>query len=296
MLETTAKLIWGSLMRAQIPGLNRFLAIPFVAALSGLVIIATPASAGTFDIKTPDSTKGQLDVSVNTTTFAGFPINSELLRFSAEAGVAYGVRDWWTAGVKFNLDKPFGESLQFSTAGIEHLFVLRKLNAGFGLGFYAGVDAAIDRDATNSTTFGPVIQFGTDKTSLTLNPFLSKTFGQNREDGIALNYGWQAKHELREGLAFGIEGYGVISNLGNSQGLDFQEHRIGPVLYFERELGSSKNGGSATKLSMKDTKGATGGGMADAATPKLAFEVGVLFGLTQGTQDTAIKVKGGISF
>ena len=99
-----------------------------------------------------------------------------------------------------------------------------------------------------------------------LNPFLEQTFGHNRVEGIALSYGWQAKYEVRDGLAVGIEGYGLVENLGNSPALADQEHRIGPVLFMEIELGGLK----------------------------LTPDVGLLFGLTPATPDLTIKFNVGI--
>ena len=40
----------------------------------------------------------------------------------------------------------------------------------------------------------------------------AQTFGRNHVEGIALNYGWQMKYEVRSGLAVGIEGFGVAEN------------------------------------------------------------------------------------
>ena len=230
------------------------------------------AMAGTFDVKSPETTKGETEISVNSAFFNGYPINSELIRNSWEVSVGYGVTAWWTAGLKINLDQPIGSPFQASTVGTEHLFVVRKFENGYGLGWYTGVDVAIHSDTTNTATFGPIFKFGTDKTALTLNTFLAQTFGQNRDDGIAFTYAWQAKHELRDGFAVGIEGYGNIKDIGNTPGVDFQEHRVGPVVYFERDL-SAKEGG-----------------------PKFKVETGVLFGLTAGTQDIAFKAKGGFTF
>jgi hypothetical protein len=260
----------------------------------GFAALATsPALAGTFDVKSPDVAKGETEVSVNTSYFSGFPMNAELLRQSAEIGVGYGFTDWWKAGVKVALDKPVGGDLQATTAGVEAQALLRKLEGnGIGIGWYTGVDFRIADDATNTVTFGPIFQFGTEKTSFTVNPFLARTFGRNREDGVAFSYAWQAKHEVREGFAIGVEGFGAVPNIGNSPGLDFQEHRIGPVLYFERSL--ARNPG-AKVAGMKDVKGVDAGGKDDGG-PKLNIEAGVLFGLTEGTQDVTFKLKGGVTF
>jgi hypothetical protein len=266
----------------------RLLVVGFVA------LLASPAVAGTFDVKSTDIAKGETEVSVNTSYFSGYPINAELLRHSSEIGIGYGFTDWWKAGLKIGFDKPIGADFQASTAGVEAQFLLRKFEANsLGIGWYTGVDFRIADDATNTLTFGPIFQFGSEKTSFTVNPFLARTFGRNHEEGMAFTYAWQAKQELREGLAFGIEGYGSVPNIGNSPSLDFQEHRIGPVLYFERSLARS-NAAAPKSMSIKDVKSAEADKGPDG--PKLNIEAGVLFGLTDGTQDVTYKLKGAITF
>ena len=87
------------------------------------------------------------------------------------------------------------------------------------------------------------------------------------DEGIALNYGWQVKYEVRSGFAVGIEGFGVVENLSNSPGWSQQEHRIGPAIFTEIALS-------------KDLK----------ITP----DFGLLFGLTSATQDVALKLNVGL--
>ena len=268
--------------------------------LACTVLLTMPVaevSAGTFDVKGSDVEKGEREISVNSAFFNGFPINAEALRSSFEIGAGYGFTDWWKAGAKINLNQPVGGDLVASTAGVEAQIVLRKFDKGFGAGFYASGDIALRDDETNTLTFGPIFQFGTDKTQLLVNPFFARTFGQNRTEGLDFSYAVALKQEVREGFSVGIEAYGNIANISNSSGLDFQEHRIGPVLYFSRDLGGNK-AGNGKGLSIKDMKAPMNGGgdNKDASSPKLNIEAGVLFGLTDGTQDVAFKLKGGITF
>ncbi len=126
-----------------------------------------------------------------------------------------------------------------------------------------------------------------------MNPFFSRTFGDNRTTGTDFSYAWAIKQEIRDNLSIGIEGHGSIANIANSQGLDFQEHRIGPVIYFSRDLHGKNDNGKA--VSIKDTKMSPDAG--DGADgPKFNLEAGVLFGLTDGTQNVTFKLKGGITF
>jgi hypothetical protein len=241
-------------------------------ALAGLVATATPAVGGTFDIKTPEIENGGREVSLNTSFFRGFPVNSDPLRRSVEFGAGYAFTDRWKAGLKVNGDHPAGDDGRVSTVGTEHQLFLGQLTPAITVGWYGALDLRVADDETNTVTTGPVIQFTLAKeTTLTLNPFLARSFGRNREPGVTFAYGWQAKTGLREGLAIGIEGYGAVPNLADSPGTDRQEHRVGPLVYLERPI-PGRDG------------------------LKFSGELGVLFGLTQGTQDVALKVKAGVTW
>jgi Putative MetA-pathway of phenol degradation len=235
---------------------------------------------------------------VNTSYFRGFPVNAERLRGSIDPTYNYAVTDKWLAAIKATMNKPLDEDFRVSTVGMDHTYALRKLENGFAFGLFGGVNLATHRTETNDISLGSVLTFGTEQTSLTLNPALDKTFGQNHVEGIALTYGWQAKHELQKGFAIGIEGFGTIQNLGRSPTLAEQPHRIGPVIYLERELSRGVSGGTSMKgLSIKDAKSSSSAVSAGSgAPPKLYMEAGVLFGLTEGTQDTVFKLKGGIEY
>lgn len=265
------------------------------AGVSVAIVLASAslAQSGTFDVKGVDLTKGQAEIGVNSSFYSGFPANAERIRQGFEFGLGYTLTDWWKVGIKFTIDKPVDENHQLSTLGFEQQTLLKKFENGFGLGWFSSVDVAAIQGDPDSTTFGPILQFGTETTSLSLNPFLVKTFGPDRVEGIDFSYGWQVKHQVREGFAFGIEGYGVVPNIANSPGIDFQEHRIGPVLYFERDLPQGFAPRAAGKsLSVKDAKSAG----ADSGPGKFNLEVGVLFGMTEGTQDVTAKIKGGFTF
>ncbi|NOU07189.1 MAG: hypothetical protein HOO99_13520 [Hyphomicrobiaceae bacterium] len=269
-----------------------------LAALALPMLIAAPLShAGNFDIKDVDVEKGSTEVGTNNTFFSGYPINADPVRSSHEIAISRGMTDRWSAGIKANFDRPVGDDLKFSTVGTEHILSVKKFENGFGFALFGGLDVAIDRDATNTVTFGPLFKFGTEDTSFGLNTLFGHTFGRNSTDGIDFTYAWNIKQAVRKGFAIGIEGHGLITDIANAPGTDFQEHRIGPVLYFERELGRGGKSHAPMKLGVKAPAG--GGAAAKDEGPDgpvFKAEVGILFGLTDGTQDRAFKIKGGISF
>lgn len=85
-----------------------------------------------------------------------------------------------------------------------------------------------------------------------------------------------AKREIRQGMAFGVEAYGTIPDIGNSRPIAFQDHRIGPVLYFEREVGGPHHKGGSQ--------------------PKATLDIGTYFGLTEASPDVTGKIKIGLTW
>jgi hypothetical protein len=104
-------------------------------------------------------------------------------------------------------------------------------DGGLSFGWFTSIEASTDRATTNSSQFGPIISFEADKVSVTANPFFEKTFGRNRDEGIALNYGWNAKYKLNDQLSIGAEGFGLIENLGDLPAASAEQHRLGPALF-----------------------------------------------------------------
>jgi hypothetical protein len=240
-----------------------------------LAFAAAPlARAGTFEVKTPDLTKGQTEFSWNSNFQRGFPPNADTTTHSTEFDLGYTPLSWLFIGGKLNLDKPMDQGWLVSTAGVETQLRFGKARPGFDFGWYSSVDFRIADDQTNTFTFGPILQFGDDKTSLTLNPFFQQTFGVNRQDGIALAFAAMAKHEVKKDVSIGVEYYGTIPDIGHTSAA-FQDHRIGPVLYLEREIGPAVDGREA---------------------PKAALTIGGYFGLTDGSPDFTGKVKLGFTW
>jgi hypothetical protein len=236
---------------------------------------AGAALAGTFDVKAPEITKGETELATNHSLQAGFPANADRVRYSWEAFLGYGFSDSFKAGIKGSFDRSDSESMIWSTASLETQVYLGKLAPAVAWAWYTEVAVAIDRDETNTAIFGPLLQLGNDKAALTLNLLFEQTFGQNREDGTTLAYAAGLKRELKEGIAIGIESHGRIPNIAEAPGIDWQEHRIGPVLYHENDVGSQS--------------GAAKGG-------KLSIEIGAFAGMTEATPDLTGKIKAALTW
>jgi hypothetical protein len=233
-------------------------------AILGLALaacgVAGEAAGETFDVKGLHVVKGGMEIALDNAAFSSGAEN----RSSHEQLVHYGVLDWWRLSAAVEWDNPVGDNLRATHLAVESLFVLRPMRQkhDMGLGLFAALETSIHGDATNALVLGPIVTARWDNLTWAFNPFLEQTFGRNREDGIAFTYGWQAKYELREGLAVGVEGYGLVEDLGDSPRLAEQQHRVGPVLFTEVEV---------------------------AKNFKIEPSFGVLFGLTSATPDVTLR-------
>lgn len=230
------------------------------------------ALADVFSIDDPEVVKGEHTVELNSAFQDSFPVNADPLLNSWELEYTYGLTKWWNVAPRIDFDTPEGDDFHATVAGVENIFSLGEVGDVLALAWFAEIEAGVHRDETNEVTIGPIIQFGGEKASLTLNPYFEKAFGRNHEAGVNFTYGWQVKASLSEHLAFSVEGYGEIPNIADSPGIDFQEHRIGPVLCFEHEL----RGGEKART--------------------LELEAGILFGLTEATPDVTGKVNAAFVF
>lgn len=242
-------------------------------AAAALSLLPAASQAQTFDVKQLEIKKGEVELGLDNTFHSHVPHarGSDINRTVNEVGLDYGALAWWKVSGVFKFEKPEQDEYRFSKVALESLFIIKDIDdkaaRDFGIGWFASIEGSVHRDTTNAVQLGPIVTFKADKLSFTANPFFERTFGRNHIEGTALVYGWQAKYDLREGFAVGIEGFGVVENLGNSPAWEDQEHRVGPVLYKEVEL----------------AKGVT-----------IAPDVGVLFGLTRATPDVAVKLNVGI--
>jgi hypothetical protein len=244
-------------------------AILSVALVS--TVLATAVSAQTFDVKDTEIKAGELEFGTSNTFQSGLPRDAGANRSAHDKSLDYGVTDRWRLSGIAKFERPDGEKMRFAALGIENLFVLKtiddKKTHDVGLGWFVGTQFSTNNETQNNVNFGPVASFKLDKVSVNANPFFEKTFGRNKIDGVAFTYGWNAKYELTKTVSVGLEGFGVVENIGHGTPLDEQQHRIGPAIFTEIEIAKDYS---------------------------ISPDLGILFGLTKGTPDVAIKLNVGI--
>lgn len=257
--------------------LKRFAAAGIVATAAALwdLPLNGAARAGVFDVKAPEITGGEWEFATNHTFQHGFSASADQVRHAFEIVTGYAFSDRFKAAAKFGFDRPVGESTHLSVAGLEAQLNFGKLGPAIAIGWFTALDVRAHADETNTLVFGPLIKFGDDTLSLTVNPFLERTFGPNRDEGLTLTYAIGLKAAVRDGLALGIEAYGAIPEIGDTPESHLHEHRIGPVIFIDHDVTST---------------------LASARPTKLSLEIGAFVGLSDTAPDWTGKLKAALTW
>jgi hypothetical protein len=246
-----------------------------------------------------------------------------------------GITSWFRArlGIEFEkerLDDPGSPGqanafadLQLTGVAVEGVFVvIPPKTHGFGLGLLTEYDAAV-RGGPKQFYIGPIVQLLSGPWSATANLLLVQHFGStdrlnqvpaDRKRDFA--YAAQVQYELSPTWALAVEGYGTVDRLGNSgtpppeRALfgDFDQHRLGPVVYYRFKpdggapvqsprVGKTKGLSSKAKVDDDDGPSAGASGSDDDDKDKtVSLGVGVLFGLTKATPDQTLKLSLEVNF
>jgi hypothetical protein len=113
--------------------------------------------------------------------------------------------------------------------------------------------------------------------------------GEYREtDGLGFEYGWRAQYNFAKKWAVGAEMFGEIEDLSNAGSFDDQNHSIGPTLFYK--LGDDDDNGNGGDDD--DDSNKVGG----PPEMELSLNIGLQFGLTDVTSDSALKFQGTLEF
>lgn len=212
---------------------------------------------------------------------------------------------------KERLDEPAGPALadayaplQLTEVALEGVVILKPVSeSGPGFGLLAEFEHPLARGEMNKIIFGPIIGAKSGSWEALLNLMLVHHFGSGEQgdDGLERDDKWdvayaaQVKYEIDETWSLALEAYGTFDRLGStgepSEGArmfgDHDQHRTGPVLYYERKVGGS--GGK------DDDDGPSASGVRSLGTGDAGGDVtvrlgtGVLIGLNENTPAATLK-------
>jgi hypothetical protein len=278
------------MLQRKLQHLASMLAISAVAA-AGLTLGNTKPVLAEFQIQEADIEKGEVELEYRGAYHWGVPQvtdnneNANDTVQSHELELQYSPTNWWLMQFTVGFDQPLGEALQSSDVEIETEFALIKREGdGVALSLQGGYQKALNGDA-DEIGFGPIVELARGKLLITLNPLFTDQVGPNRDtDGLGFEYGWRAEYDFAKHWGVGAEMFGQIEDLANAGTFNQQNHSIGPTLFYKpRGDGEEGKGGNDEKA-------------AGPPEMELSLNVGLQFGLTDATSDTALKFQGSLSF
>jgi hypothetical protein len=267
------------------------LAAAVSAGAGPLPLAFTPGSAfAEFEIPEVDVDKGSLEAEYRGASHWGLPPPDadgevDALRQSHELEIQYGLTDWWALRITPNAEQPEGASLNLATVGIETQFVLVRRDGGdLGLAFmlgYGPFTELVDVDSPDEFELGPVLELAGKGWLASFNPRLAWELGEFAEhDSAGFEYAAQLRVQVARRWALAALGFGEIENLADAGGVDEQVHLFGPGLY----LFSRDGAGSGIEAGRwAEAEGAEAG-------LQWSLGAGLLFGLTEASDDTTLRV------
>lgn len=215
----------------------------------------------------------------------------EGVRQSHDFEFQYGVTERFLLSATLTADEPIEDDFDVSGVELEAQYELIEREGGvLGLAFIGAYGFATRSGEADEIEFGPIVELGSGPLLLTFNPFLSAEVGSNRESGgLGFEYGWRAEYKVAQSWGLGVEMFGEIEQLAHSGPFDDQAHSIGPTLFYNPGDDDDNIGGEGDYDDDDDE-------IAGEPEMEFTFNVGLQFGLTDATSDTAVKFQGGIEF
>lgn len=279
----------------------------FAPAFAGLILGNARPALAEFEIQEAGIEKGRVELEYRGAVHDGFPgaeredaaeageggaadeeEEGELLRQSHDFEIEYGLTERLLITGTLSADEPLDADFALSAVEFEMQYeLIEREGNGLGLAFLGGYGLATRGGEADELEFGPVIELAAGKALLTLNPFFNTQVGENRQtDGLGFEYGWRGEYDFAKHWGVGVEMFGEIEDLAHAGSFDDQTHSIGPTLFYKRGDDEEEAGGG----NGDDDK------IAKAPETELSLNVGVQFGLTDVTSETAVKFQGMLEF
>jgi hypothetical protein len=277
----------------------------------GLTTITTNVAFAEFEIQESQVEKGEVELEYRGAVHSGFPKaereeaeeeeeegeeggaleeeeEGEFLRQSHDFEIQYGVTERFMVSTTLGADEPLEDDFDLSSVEIELQYELvEREGNGLGLAFIGAYGFATRGEEADEIEFGPIVELASGGFLLTTNTFFTSQVGEHREtDGLGFEYGWRAQQKIAKKWAVAAEMFGEIEDLSNAGSFDEQQHSLGPTLLYLPNGDDDDDDGNGD-----DDKKVLG-----PPEKEISLNVGVQFGLTDFTSDTALKFQGSIGF
>ena len=262
------------------------------AALAAMLLWSLPAQA--LEVEEAGVEKGEAEL-VYEGTYTDD--NGEgVYEHEHEIEAELGITDWLKLAIGIGFEEEEGER-DFDFTEIEAAATIEIIDpeqGGTGLALFTSLSKEFapdeeEDDEENVTTFaiGAIAEQHFNKWLVRANLFyvtdVDSDEDENKFDGI--EYAYRISYEVTENIGLGVEGYGA--SISPDEGDDEDTHMVGPVIYYERELGNRHE-----SHSVKDDDD----GDDDEEGMEFEAQLGVLFGTNDETADVTFKWNLGLEF
>ncbi len=236
-----------------------------VAMVLGLASIALPArdAHAHFKVYAPYIDMHELEFENR----ASRSVDSDPTKDNAQkilTGIGYGFTDWWSAEIYAEWARAPGDETKFDAFEFESLFRITEPGE-----YWLDLGALVEFERTDASDDPDELEvkllFAKDigKFSAIYNLEFVRQMGSGASHDVEFGHAFQLRYRLDQMFEPGVEIYGEFGAIGDMADWDEQEHRIGPIVAGALPLG--------------------GAGM------KLKYNVGYLFGVSDATEDGAVK-------
>jgi hypothetical protein len=192
------------------------------------------------------------------------------------------------------------EDLELTEYGAEMIAVFIPREAdGAGLGFVVEYEAPLDDEESSALVLGPIIEYQSGPWFAAAVPMVVHAFGGEAEEGEEIDDKWdfayaaQLAYTLSPAWTLAMEAYGTVERIGSTGNPsesaqifgDFDQHRLGPVVYFNYPLGGSGDAAPDSSLLSDEDEGTS-----------LDIGLGLLAGLNSNTPDLTLKLSIEVQF
>jgi hypothetical protein len=282
-------------------------------ASAGLTIGMTMPALGEFEIQETQVERGEVELEYRGAVHWGFPKaekedaaseegegevaeeeeEGEFLRQSHDFEFQWGMTDRFMFSTTLGTDEPLDKDFDLSGVEIELQYeAIQREGNGLGLAFIGAYGFATRGGEADEIEFAPFFELASGNFLFTGNPIFVAQVGNNREtDGLGFEYGWRAQYNFAKKWAVGAEMFGEIEDLSNAGSFDDQNHSLGPTLFYMPGGGDDDDNGNGNGDDDDNNHKVAG-----PPEMELSLNVGVQFGLTDVTSDTALKFQGSLAF
>jgi hypothetical protein len=204
----------------------------FLGAAAFILGIAAPANAQ-FYVRSPEVSKGELEIEEHGAFYSGAG-EDEHLNQTHELEGKYGITERFEVILEGVFEDEIGEDFVAEEIELGGQYeIIERHGDGLGLAFRTLYEFSL-LGGPDEILFGPLAKVVSGPNSATINTFFVGQVGEDVEiDSLELLVNWRLQRELNERWALGVEGYSEIEDLANAGSFDEQEHRLGPVAYYE---------------------------------------------------------------